>query len=296
MWRSRRPQAHRANAGFPTVDVLLERYAKSSGTDLGDIDFYRALATYKLAVISQGAVKRVGDADPERIAAHLGHHRRARRPRPRDDGELHMTIASPVDFEAYGDYAPPPGAYEQRGDIATLVYPIDGRIADDGSSPFRAEAGRYHLYYSYYCPWAQRPMIALKLRGLDGIVSSSAVDPVRDGRGWAFREGARPRARPGERVPAVARRVPRHRPRVRRSRLGARAVGPGDQPAGEQPLRHHDRRPGDRGSPTAPIPPSTCSRPRTATRSTPPTPRSSRRWRRPRTRPWPSPPRRSTTR
>ena len=47
-------------------------------------------------------------------------------------------------------------------------YPIDGRISDDGSTAFRAETGRYHLYYSYYCPWAQRPMIALKLRGLDG--------------------------------------------------------------------------------------------------------------------------------
>ena len=32
-------------------------------------------------------------------------------------------------------------------------------------------------------------MIALKLRGLEGVVTSSAVDPVRDGRGWAFREG-----------------------------------------------------------------------------------------------------------
>jgi glutathionyl-hydroquinone reductase len=100
-----------------------------------------------------------------------------------------VTVASPVDFDAYGDYAPPPGAYEQRGDMASLVYPITGRTTDDGSSGFRAEAGRYHLYYSYYCPWAQRPMIALKLRGLDSVVSSSAVDPVRDGRGWAFREG-----------------------------------------------------------------------------------------------------------
>jgi putative glutathione S-transferase len=40
-----------------------------------------------------------------------------------------------------------------------------------------------------YCPWAQRPLIALKLRGLDDVVSWSAVDPVRDGRGWAFRDG-----------------------------------------------------------------------------------------------------------
>jgi putative glutathione S-transferase len=90
-------------------------------------------------------------------------------------------VASPVDFDAYGDYAPPHGAYEHRGDIATLTYPIAGPLTD--------APGRYHLYYSYYCPWAQRPMIALKLRGLDEVITSSAVDPVRDGRGWAFREG-----------------------------------------------------------------------------------------------------------
>jgi glutathionyl-hydroquinone reductase len=99
------------------------------------------------------------------------------------------TIASPVDFETYGDYAPPRNAYRREGNLATLVYPIDGRISDDGSTEFAAESGRYHLYFSLYCPWAQRPLIALKLRGLDGVVTSSAVDPVRDGRGWAFREG-----------------------------------------------------------------------------------------------------------
>jgi putative glutathione S-transferase len=99
------------------------------------------------------------------------------------------SVASPIDFETYGDYAPPPGAYVQRGDIATLTYPIDDRITDDGASGFPAAPDRYHLYYSLYCPWAQRPLIALKLRGLDRVVSSSAVDPVRDGRGWAFREG-----------------------------------------------------------------------------------------------------------
>jgi glutathionyl-hydroquinone reductase len=99
------------------------------------------------------------------------------------------TVASPVDFETYGDYAPPAGAYRREGNLASLIYPIDGRISDDGSTEFAAEAGRYHLYFSLYCPWAQRPLIALKLRGLDDVVSWSAVDPVRDGRGWAFRNG-----------------------------------------------------------------------------------------------------------
>jgi putative glutathione S-transferase len=99
------------------------------------------------------------------------------------------TVASPVDFETYGDYAPPPGAYRREGNLTSLIYPIDGRISDDGSTEFAAASGRYHLYFSLYCPWAQRPLIALKLRGLEQVVSWSAVDPVRDGRGWAFREG-----------------------------------------------------------------------------------------------------------
>ncbi|MCU1381213.1 MAG: putative aminoglycoside phosphotransferase [Acidimicrobiales bacterium] len=70
MWAKREhPQPHRANAGFPTVDDLLERYATSSGRDLSGIDFYRALATFKLAVITEGAHARIaGTGDAERAA------------------------------------------------------------------------------------------------------------------------------------------------------------------------------------------------------------------------------------
>jgi putative glutathione S-transferase len=50
-------------------------------------------------------------------------------------------------------------------------------------------AGRYHLYISWACPWAQRTAIVRQLLGLQDVISLSAVDPVRDGRGWAFREG-----------------------------------------------------------------------------------------------------------
>jgi putative glutathione S-transferase len=100
------------------------------------------------------------------------------------------SVDNALDFATYGDYAPPAGAYRRDGDRSTLVYPIDGRISDDGTTPFGEDAGRYHLYVSHYCPWAQRPLIAMKLRGLDDVVSWSSVDPVRDGRGWAFRAGA----------------------------------------------------------------------------------------------------------
>lgn len=69
MWASREhPQPHRANAGFPSVDGLLDRYASASGRDLAGIDFYRALATFKLAVITEGAHARIAATEPERAA------------------------------------------------------------------------------------------------------------------------------------------------------------------------------------------------------------------------------------
>jgi putative glutathione S-transferase len=33
------------------------------------------------------------------------------------------------------------------------------RITADGSSGFKAESGRYHLYISWACPWAHRTAI-----------------------------------------------------------------------------------------------------------------------------------------
>jgi putative glutathione S-transferase len=39
------------------------------------------------------------------------------------------------------------------------------RITADGSSGFKAESGRYHLYVSWACPWAQRTAIMRKLKG-----------------------------------------------------------------------------------------------------------------------------------
>ncbi|HTE21325.1 MAG TPA: glutathione S-transferase C-terminal domain-containing protein, partial [Armatimonadota bacterium] len=53
----------------------------------------------------------------------------------------------------------------------------------------RAEPGRYHLYVSLACPWAHRAVIVRRLLGLEAVISMSVVDPIRDERGWAFREG-----------------------------------------------------------------------------------------------------------
>ena len=61
-------------------------------------------------------------------------------------------------------------------------------VTADGSSGFPAAAGRYHLYVSLACPWAHRTVIFRKLKRLEDVVSLSVVDPIRDERGWAFRD------------------------------------------------------------------------------------------------------------
>jgi putative glutathione S-transferase len=61
-------------------------------------------------------------------------------------------------------------------------------VSNDDSTPYAAEAGRYHLYVSLACPWASRTIIVRKVKGLEGAISMTVVDPVRDDLGWAFRE------------------------------------------------------------------------------------------------------------
>lgn len=63
------------------------------------------------------------------------------------------------------------------------------RVSSDGSTPYAAEAGRYHLYISLACPWASRTLIARNIAGLQSAVGLTVADPLRDERGWAFREG-----------------------------------------------------------------------------------------------------------
>jgi len=61
-------------------------------------------------------------------------------------------------------------------------------ISNDGSTAYPAVAGRYHLYVSLACPWASRTVIFRKLKGLEDTIGMTVVDPIRDEKGWAFRE------------------------------------------------------------------------------------------------------------
>ncbi len=79
------------------------------------------------------------------------------------------------------------------------TFSLGREAAGDGSfqrqrSSFRdwvdaPEAGRYHLYVSWACPWAHRAIIARELMGLQDAIGMSVVDPIRGEDGWAFTGG-----------------------------------------------------------------------------------------------------------
>ncbi len=62
-------------------------------------------------------------------------------------------------------------------------------VAADGSTDFPVETGRYHLYICWACPWAHRTAIGRRVMGLEDAIGMSAVDPIRDARGWRFSGG-----------------------------------------------------------------------------------------------------------
>ncbi|MSQ50897.1 MAG: glutathione S-transferase family protein [Betaproteobacteria bacterium] len=73
-------------------------------------------------------------------------------------------------------------------------------VTADGSSGFKAEPDRYHLYVSTSCPWAHRTMLFRVLKKLEGIVAMTDTSQTRGGQGWTFCEG-------GHRVPGTGKQV-----------------------------------------------------------------------------------------
>ena len=62
----------------------------------------------------------------------------------------------------------------------------DGSPGPRGEGGFKAEAGRYHLYVSYACPWAHRTLIVRALKQLDDAISVDVVHPIMGKKGWVF--------------------------------------------------------------------------------------------------------------
>ena len=64
----------------------------------------------------------------------------------------------------------------------------DGKAGPGGHEGFKAEAGRYHLYVSYACPWAHRTLIYRTLKKLESVISVSIVNPKMPPASWDFNE------------------------------------------------------------------------------------------------------------
>jgi putative glutathione S-transferase len=77
----------------------------------------------------------------------------------------------------------------QDGEFVRQQSRIREWVSADGSTGFKAEPGRYHLYVALACPWSHRAVIVRKLKGLEDVIGISYIHPFRDDRGWAFPGG-----------------------------------------------------------------------------------------------------------
>ena len=60
------------------------------------------------------------------------------------------------------------------------------RVTADGSSGFKAEAGRYHLYVAHACPWAHRTLIYRALKKLESAITVAYAIPGLREQGWTY--------------------------------------------------------------------------------------------------------------
>jgi putative glutathione S-transferase len=65
----------------------------------------------------------------------------------------------------------------------------DGSPGPGGTGGFKAESGRYHLYVSLACPWANRTLIFRALKGLEEHITVSVVHWYMAEKGWTFDAG-----------------------------------------------------------------------------------------------------------
>jgi len=74
----------------------------------------------------------------------------------------------------------------ERGQFQRVDSEFRDRITADGSSGFKAEPGRYHLYVAHGCPWAHRTLIYRALKKLEDVISVAYAVPGLKQQGWTF--------------------------------------------------------------------------------------------------------------
>ena len=74
------------------------------------------------------------------------------------------------------------------GSFVRLESGFRDRVTRDGSSGFKAEAGRYYLVTAPSCPWAHRTVLMRQLKGLEDTIPILQSD-LPKGQGWAYSRG-----------------------------------------------------------------------------------------------------------
>jgi glutathionyl-hydroquinone reductase len=85
-----------------------------------------------------------------------------------------------------GEWHNVPPAQSGSGEFVRQTSAFRKQITADGSSGFKAQAGRYHLYVARACPWCHRVIIYRVLKRLENVISVSFVEPAMLDQGWTF--------------------------------------------------------------------------------------------------------------
>jgi putative glutathione S-transferase len=76
----------------------------------------------------------------------------------------------------------------KAGDFRRADSRFRGFITADGSSGFKAEPGRYHLYVAHGCPWAHRTLIYRAVKNLSEAISVAYAVPGMREQGWMYED------------------------------------------------------------------------------------------------------------
>ena len=98
--------------------------------------------------------------------------------------------ATKQDYSHMPEEAQFPKEQTEEGEFKRQADTFRNWVTADCRSGYPAAKDRYYLYVSLACPWAHRTIIVRQLKQLNDVVGMTVVDPIRDDRGWAFREGS----------------------------------------------------------------------------------------------------------
>ena len=87
-------------------------------------------------------------------------------------------------FMLNGEWKSKDYTHSEKGEFKRDATTFRNRVQEGGQ--FEPEAGRYHLYISWACPWASRAVIMRELKGLQDAIGLSVVDPYMGEDGWWF--------------------------------------------------------------------------------------------------------------